>query len=101
MGMFDYIQGEVKCLNCGKEFVAEEQVKWTDYCTLHLYNIGDRIPAEDGKYTYGSWVRSTLDTQCPHCKTWQHFKAIVKNGVLEKLETTETFDIEEMKNEIN
>ena len=91
MGMFDNIQGEIKCLNCGKEFIAEEQIKWTD-CMLQYYNIGDRIPSEDGEYTYGSWVRSTLDAQCPHCKTWQHFKAIVKNGVLEKLETTETFD---------
>lgn len=95
MGMFDEIQGEVKCLNCGNEFIAEEQIKWTDYCTLRLYNIGDTIPAEDGEYDYATLIRHTLVTQCPYCKAWQHFKAVVKNGVLEKLKTTEVFDIEE------
>ena len=94
MGMYDNIQGEVKCLNCGEEFIADDQIKWAD-CLLRYYTIGDRIPATDGEYDYGSWVRVTLDTQCPHCKTWQHFKAIVKNGVLEKLETTEVFNINE------
>ena len=92
MGMFDYIQGEVKCQNCRKEFIAEDQIKWAN-CLLRCYNVGDKIPVTDGEYDYGSYVRCTLDTQCPHCKTWQHFKAIVKNGVLEKLETTEVFDI--------
>ena len=95
MGMFDNIQGEVKCLNCGKEFIAEEQIKWTDYCTLQYHNIGDTIPAEDGEYDYGSWIRPTLKTQCPYCKTWQNFKATIKNGILERLDTTEIFDFEE------
>lgn len=95
MGMFDEIQGKVKCLNCGNEFIAEEQIKWTDYCTLRLYNIGDTIPAEDGEYDYATLIRHTLVTLCPYCKAWQHFKAVVKNGVLEKLKTTEVFDIEE------
>ena len=89
--MYDNICGEVKCLNCRKEFIAEEQVKWTDWCTLQYYNIGDKIPADDGEYDYATWVRPTLNTQCPYCRTWQHFKAKVKNGILEKLETTETF----------
>ena len=48
MGMFDYIQDEVKCLNCSEEFIVEEQIKWTDCCTLHLYNIGDRIQQKMG-----------------------------------------------------
>lgn len=95
MGMFDEIQGEVKCLNCGNEFIAEEQIKWTDYCTLRLYNIGDTIPTEDGEYDYATLIRHTLVTRCPYCKAWQHFKAVVKNGVLEKLKTTEVLDIEE------
>ena len=93
MGMFDNIQGEVKCLNCHKEFIAEEQIKWAD-CTLQYYNVGDSIPVEDGEYDYATWIRPTLDTRCPYCKTWQHFKAIVKNGILEKLETTKVFNFE-------
>ena len=94
MGMFDNIQGEVKCLNCRETFIADDQIKWAD-CSLKYYTVGNRIPAADGEYDYGSFVCVTLDTQCPHCKTWQHFKAVVKNGVLEKLKTTEVFDIEE------
>ena len=90
MGMFDNIQGEVKCLNCNEDFIADDQIKWAD-CLLEYYTVGSKIPVEDGEYTYGSYIRPYLSTQCPHCKTWQHFKAIVKNGVLEKLETTEIF----------
>ena len=94
MGMFDYVIGDVKCLNCKKEFVAEEQFKFAD-CELNHYTEGNSIPLKDGEYSQSSYVRPTLDTQCPYCKTWQHFKFIVKNGVLEKFETTETFQINE------
>lgn len=91
MGMYDNVQGEVKCLNCGKGFIADDQIKWAD-CLLKYYTVGDKIPVLDGEYNQGSYVRSTLDTQCPHCKIWQHFKFIVKNGVLEKLQTTDIFE---------
>ena len=98
MGMFDDIQGEVKCLNCGEEFIADDQIKWAD-CELHQYNVGDSIPAKDGdgEYDWGSYARPTLDTQCPKCNTWQHFKAVVKGGVLTKLETTSVYTEREMK----
>lgn len=99
IGMYDEIQGEIKCVNCGKEFVAEEQIKWAD-CMLRLYKVGDSIPAKDGEYDYGSFMRPKLIDQCPHCRTWQHFKAIVMNGALEKLESTTPF-IEEELEQIN
>lgn len=67
MGMYDNIQGEVKCLNCRETFIADDQIKWRD-CLLKYYTVGDRIPVADGEYDYGSWMRVTLDTQCPHCK---------------------------------
>lgn len=90
---------KVKCHNCGKEFIADDQIKWAD-CLLRYYTVGDKICADngDGEYTYGSYVRPSLDTQCPHCKAWQHFKAIVKNNILEKLETTEIFEQKVTKN---
>lgn len=96
MGMYDEIQGEVKCLKCGKEFVAQEQIKWAD-CMLRMYNIGDSIPAEDGEYDYATYIRPTMDDQCPHCRTWQHFKAIVRNGTLAKLKSTTPFTEEELE----
>ncbi len=95
MGMYDDIQGEVKCLKCGKEFVAQEQIKWAD-CMLRMYNVGDSIPAEDGEYDYATYIRPTMDDQCPFCHTWQHFKATVKDGILTKLETTSLFTEEEL-----
>lgn len=91
MGMYDNVQGEVKCLNCGKEFIADDQIKWTD-CLLRYYTVGDKIPASDGEYTYGSGVRSTLNSPCPYCGIWNNFKVVVKNGVLDKLETTGIFE---------
>ena len=92
--MYDEIQGEVKCLKCGKEFIAQEQIKWADGM-LRMYNVGDSIPAEDGEYDYATYVRPTMDDECPFCHTWQHFKATVKGGILNKLETTTLFTEEE------
>lgn len=62
------------------------------YCVSggNVHEIIEQLYTDQIKYED---MRVTLDTQCPHCKTWQHFKAIVKNGVLEKLETTKVFDI--------
>lgn len=82
MGMYDNVQGEVKCFNCGKEFIADDQIKWAD-CLLRYYTVGDEIPVPDGEYTYGSWVRPTMNSQCPHCGTWNNFKAIVKKRRVE------------------
>lgn len=89
--MYDIIQGKVICLACGKEFVTDEQIKWSD-CTFTHYKIGDKIPASNREYTYGSDVRTTLDTQCPYCNTWQHFKVVVRNDVLDRIETTELYN---------
>ena len=52
---------------------------------------------KDGEYDYGSFMRPKLIDQCPYCRTWQHFKAIVRNGALEKLESTTPFTEEELE----
>lgn len=93
MGMFDYVQGEVKCLNCRKEFIAEEQIKWAD-CLLKYYTVGDSIEAKDGEYDYATRIRPNLVTQCPYCKAWQYFKATVKNGILERFDATEILNVQ-------
>ena len=92
MGMFDYIHAKIKCPKCNAEFEAEDQIKWTNDCFLKTYQVGERIDAQDGEYTYGSLVRPNMTDYCPNCHTKVSFKAIVKNGILDNVESTSFHD---------
>ena len=87
MGCFDYVKGKIKCPNCNTIFEAEDQVKWTN-CMLQEYEVGDKIPAKDGEYTYGSSERGKLISFCPACDSLISFKVIVKKGKVYKVEET-------------
>jgi hypothetical protein len=87
MGCFDYVKGKIKCPNCKTIFEAEDQVKWTN-CMLQEYEVGDKIPAKDGEYTYGSSERGKLISFCPMCDSLISFKVVVKNGKVYKVKET-------------
>ena len=87
MGCFDYVKRKIKCPNCKTTFEAEDQVKWTN-CMLQEYEVGDKIPAKDGEYTYGSSERGKLISFCPMCDSLISFKVVVKNGKVYKVKET-------------
>lgn len=87
MGMYDYVKGNIKCPKCGTDFQAKDQIKWTNDCYLNTYSIGDKIDADDGEYTYGSWARANMNSYCPECCTEVRFKAVIQNGVFINIET--------------
>lgn len=95
MGMYDEVEGTVECVNCKRKFIAKDQIKWTSNRSCHVYHVGDLISTifGDGVYTYGSFVRDTLDTKCPYCLTYQNFIAIVEHGTLTELKTVENNNI--------
>lgn len=48
MGMFDEVEGTVKCINCKMKFKAKDQIKWTNNRSCHVYHVGDPISAVFG-----------------------------------------------------
>ena len=85
MGMFDYIEHEIKCPNCHSKMAIREQIKWTNKCRCHTYKVGDMIDAPDGEYTQATYVRPFLQITCDLCDEHLFYKVIVKNGVLSKI----------------
>lgn len=81
MGMFDEIFGEVTCPFCGKISPVEDQIKWADRLLLHL-EVGSKVNADDGVYTYGSYIRPFMRTDCTYCGTEIKFEAEVKEGII-------------------
>ena len=75
----------MKCPKCNKKFEFTEQVKWTNTCLLYDYKVGDKIDADDGEYTYATWVRPELVTECSHCKEKIRYKIVVKDGILTEI----------------
>ena len=94
MGLFDEIKGKIKCPKCSEIFEAKDQVKWTNNCWMETYSVGDYIGAMDGEYDYGSLVRNVLFSFCPNCGVEVHFKAIVMNGKLHDLVSTDYKELE-------
>lgn len=85
MGVYDVIRGTVKCPKCGNIFEAEEQVKWTNECFLHTYEVGDEIDAANGEYDWATGLRGRLYDVCGECKVDVNLKAIVEDGILKEI----------------
>lgn len=85
MGMYDTITHKMNCPKCNKKFEFTEQVKWTNACLLYDYKVGDKIDADDGEYTYATWVRPELKANCPNCNEEIQYKVIVKDGILSEI----------------
>ena len=97
MGMYDNIRGKVKCPKCNKKFIVDEQVKWTNDCFLHTYEVGDDIDASDGIYSYATYVRPELYAICEHCKRDVMLEAVVEKGKLKEINVTGYRDTEYSK----
>lgn len=85
MGMFDYIKHEIECPNCHSKMVIREQIKWTNKCSCHTYQVGDKIDAEDDEYTYATNGRPVLFTTCKNCGKQFFYKVTVEKGILKNI----------------
>lgn len=85
MGMFDMITHKMKCPQCNNDIEFVEQIKWTNDCIMHTYQVGDKIDAMDGEYDYATWARPELVETCDNCGEEMRYKVIVKNGILTEI----------------
>ena len=90
MGMYDVIKHKIKCPRCNAEVEIEEQIKWTNYCQLNYYKVGDRIDAPDGEYGFATWVRPELFVKCKKCDEKILYKVVVKDGILSEIKINES-----------
>lgn len=97
MGMYDQIEGLVKCPYCGETTTVNCQIKWLSYSLrkLKTYHVGDDIPCVDAIYTGATTVRPVLTDRCEHCNHSIRFTATVKDS---KLSSIDTIIIEEKNN---
>lgn len=84
MGMFDTIHHKINCPKCNEPVIIEEQIKWAD-CLLRDLKVGDRVDARDGEYTYATFARPELVTECKKCHEKIRYKIIVKYGIIDEI----------------
>lgn len=101
MGMYDYIEGEIKCPYCNNITLVNTQVKWIvpSWRMLKTYHVGDDIPCIDAIYTGASTVRQTMTNKCKSCGHRIKFVARVFEGKLLSIDPVK--EEEENNNETN
>lgn len=87
MGMFDKIEGTVRCPYCGEQTIVNCQIKWLTESLrkCKTYHVGDKIPCVDAIYTGGSTVRTVLVDKCKNCNHSIKMIAKVLNGKLDNI----------------
>ena len=96
MGMFDLIEGNVKCPLCGETTFVHDQFKWLLQSGMDTYTIGDEINLVDGDYESATSVRPQLIGKCEHCGEEFAFGVTVEGGIIQEIYATgeEIIDID-------